>query len=141
MHCSCLLPRSCMSSLVTLKHLPNVAACFYCPQTFLTVNRRFRIEKSSCDSSTPSHGQPRAYILTTHAMSFCKLAVQAIQGNEAMTRQAVIWQMLRGPKHRLRTKGTDSHMAAWLLESTQNLAEAAVSHWHISVQFPGSLVH
>jgi len=54
-------------------------------------------------------------------MSFCKSAMQAMQGNEAMTWQAVTWQMLKGPKRHLRTKGTDLHMAAWLLGSMLNL--------------------
>lgn len=69
------------------------------------------------------------------------LAVQAMQGNEAMTQQAVTWQMLRGPKHHLRTKGTVSRVAAWLLGSTLRLTQAAVSRRHISVQFLGFIVH
>jgi len=50
-----------------------------------------------------------------------------------MTRQAVTWQMLRGPKHRLRTKGTDLRMAAWLLGSMLHLNSEQLSHIGTSV--------
>jgi len=79
------------------------------------------LEVLCCDSSAPSHAQLSGFVLTIHAMSFCKSAMQAMQGNEAMTWQAVTWQMLKGPKRHLRTKGTDLHMAAWLLGSMLNL--------------------
>ena len=66
------------------------------------------LEMLCCQCSPPSHGQLRAFVV----MSLCKPWVQAMQENEAMTRQAVTWVMLRGPKHRLRTKGSDSRIAA-----------------------------
>ncbi len=66
----------------------------------------------ACCPGAPFHNQVSGFVLSTHAMSLCKMAVQAMQGNEAMTQQAVTWQMPRGPKHRLRTKGTASPITA-----------------------------